>query len=90
MQSQLDDVAKQLVHNPNLRVTPVAYASVVGDQVSTARRVSLSRALSIRAYLIDANVSNLRINVEAEGDKNPGGGPERGDLFLQETDDKKQ
>lgn len=88
VQSQLDSVAKQLSHNDNLRVTLVAYASAAGDQASTARRVSLSRALSVRAYLIDAGVNNMRINVQAEGDKNPGGDPDRVDLVLQESDQK--
>ncbi len=88
MQSQLDEAAKRLVHNEALRVTLIAYASVVGDQASTARRVSLSRALSVRAYLIDAGVNNMRINVQAEGDKNPGGDPDRVEVFLQEPDGK--
>ena len=46
------------------------------------------RALSVRAYLIDAGVGNLRINVQAEGDKNPGGDPDRVDVFVQEPDGK--
>jgi len=79
----LDKLAKQLILNEKQRVTLIAYASAAGDQVSTARRVSLSRALSVRAYLIDAGVNNLRINVQAEGDKNPGGDPDRVDLFVQ-------
>ncbi len=81
---ELDKLAKQLKENEALRVTLIAYASSVGDQSSTARRVSLSRALSVRAYLIDAGVNNLRINVQAEGDKNPGGNPDRVDLFVQD------
>jgi outer membrane protein OmpA-like peptidoglycan-associated protein len=88
VQPQLDEVAKQLIHNEKLRVTLIAYASAVGDQVSTARRVSLSRALSVRSYLLDAGVSNLRINVQAEGDKNPGGDPDRVDLMVQESEGK--
>ena len=90
VQSQLDEVSKKLIHDENLRVTLVAYASAVGDQVSTARRVSLSRALSVRAYLIDAGVSNLRINVQAEGNKNPGGDPDRVDLMIQQQDGDKK
>lgn len=82
-QDALSKLAADLKDDENLRVTLMAYASSVGDQASTARRVSLSRALSVRAYLIDAGVGNLRINVQAEGDKNPGGNPDRVDLFVQ-------
>ena len=78
----LNKLAKQLIQNESQRLTLIAYASSSGDQVSTARRVSLSRALSVRAFLIDAGVANLRINVQAEGDKNPGGNPDRVDLFV--------
>ncbi len=56
------------------------------DQPSTARRVSLSRALSVRAHLIDEGVANLRINVQAEGDKNPGGEPDRVDVMVGAAD----
>ena len=79
----LNKLAKQLIQNDNQRVTLIAYASASGDQVSTARRISLSRALSVRAFLIDAGVNNLRINVQAEGDKNPGGDADRVDLYVQ-------
>ena len=87
MKEDINKVAKQLIQSPNQRVTLIAYAAAVGDQVSTARRISLSRALSVRAYLIDAGVNNLRINVQAEGDKNPGGDPDRVDLIFQTVSD---
>ena len=87
VKDNINKLAKQLIQNPNQRVTLVAYAAAVGDQVSTARRISLSRALSVRAYLIDAGVNNLRINVQAEGDKNPGGDPDRVDLIVQAVED---
>jgi outer membrane protein OmpA-like peptidoglycan-associated protein len=52
----------------------------------TARRVSLSRALAIRAYLIDQGIPSLRINVQAEGDKNPGGESDRVDMFVKQSE----
>jgi len=90
MTSQLDKVAKQMKDNDGQRVTLIAYATAAGDQASTARRVSLSRALAVRAYLIDQGINNMRINVQAEGDKNPGGDPDRVDVFVQGTDDIKK
>jgi outer membrane protein OmpA-like peptidoglycan-associated protein len=71
------------------RVTLIAYASGMGEQASTSRRVSLSRALSVRAALIDQGISPLRINVLAEGDKNPSGEPDRVDVFVRKATDKK-
>jgi len=88
MKEEINKLAKQLIANESQRATLIAYAGVVGDQVSTARRISLSRALSVRAFLIDAGVNNMRINVQAEGDKNPGGEPDRVDIFVQATGDK--
>jgi outer membrane protein OmpA-like peptidoglycan-associated protein len=79
---ELNKLAKQMIQNENQRLNLIAYAAASGDQASTARRVSLSRALSVRAFLIDAGVANLRINVQAEGDKNAGGNPDRVDLFI--------
>ncbi len=81
---ELDKVAKQAAGNENMRVTLIAYAASTNDQSTTARRVSLSRALAVRAYLIDQGVGNLRINVQAEGDKNPGGDPDRVDVFVRD------
>ncbi len=82
MKDQVDAVVGKLKADETLRVNLIAYASAGADQASTVRRVSLSRALSVRAYLIDNGIGNLRINVQAEGDKNPGGEPDRVDVFL--------
>ena len=59
---ELAQLSNQLKADPNLRVSLVSHASAKGDQVSTARRISLARALAVRAYLIDQGVDNLRIN----------------------------
>lgn len=80
--AQLTALAERLRRDDNLRISVVAHASGTGDQTSTARRVSLARALAVRAYLIDQGVDNLRINVQAEGSRNAGDKPDRVDLFL--------
>ena len=82
MKESMDKVVAKLKANEAQRMNIVAYASAAADQASTARRVSLARALSVRAYLIDNGINNLRINVQAEGDKNPGGAADRVDLFI--------
>src|SRR5690606_29906701 len=81
--SQLDALARQLKSDDALRVTLVAFASRTTDQASTSRKVALSRALSVRAYLIDQGVQNLRINVLSKGDQNTGGADDRVDVFIQ-------
>lgn len=63
-------------------LTLVAYASESADQSTMARRVSLSRVLAVRAFLIEQGVNKLNINVQAEGSKNPGGEPNRVDIFI--------
>ncbi len=80
--SQLNELAARLKKEMSLRLSIVAHASGTSDQMSTARRVSLARALALRAYLIDQGVDNLRINVQAEGSKNAGNQPDRVDMFL--------
>lgn len=82
MKSQLAPVIAQMKNSIDARVSLVAYASGISDQMSTARRVSLARALAVRAYLIDQGVDNLRINVQAEGNKATGGEGDRVDVFL--------
>ena len=82
MKESMDKLVGVLKADEAMRVNLLAYASATADQASAARRVSLSRALSVRAYLIDNGINNSRINVQAEGDKNPGGAPDRVDVFV--------
>jgi len=65
------------------RIALISYASGSGDKATTARRVSLSRALAVRAFLIEHDIDKLKINVQAEGDKSTGGEPDRVDMFLE-------
>lgn len=78
----LSKLGEQLKASEGSRVNLFAYASAAADQATTARRVSLARALAVRAYLIDQGIGSMRINVHAEGDKNPGGDANRVDLFV--------
>jgi|GEM_PF-2696413 len=89
IKNEMSSLVERLKDNEDERATLIAYASGVGDQSSTSRRVSLSRALSVRSSLIEQGISPLRINLLAEGDKNPGGEPDRVDIFLRKTADKR-
>jgi outer membrane protein OmpA-like peptidoglycan-associated protein len=79
-QPQLKALADRLKKEEARGVTVVAYASGSDDMSSMAKRVSLSRALAVRAFLIDLGIENLRINVQARG--NEGGDSERTDIFI--------
>jgi outer membrane protein OmpA-like peptidoglycan-associated protein len=89
--SQLDDKAKRdldvLVRSvgsdEETRLQLTAYASAPGaDNASQARRLSLSRALAVRSYLIEKGVKSTRIDVRALGNKNEGGPADRVDVLV--------
>jgi outer membrane protein OmpA-like peptidoglycan-associated protein len=69
----LDGVIKALQADPQLRIELVAYASGTADQASQARRVSLARAISVRAYLIDKGIDSKRFEVRALGNRSDSG-----------------
>ena len=79
---QLGGLAAQLAADENLRVQVKAYASGSGGSASTARRISLSRALAVRAHLIGEGVRSTRIDVRALGSKSEDGPTERVDVVL--------
>lgn len=80
--SELKTLAERLLRADSLRVQVKAYASAVEGGPSAARRLSLSRALAVRAFLIDQGVRSTRIDVRALGNRSEGGPPERVDLIV--------
>lgn len=62
----LDALASKLLAN-NERVQLRAYAGLPGDLASDSRRMSLKRALAVRAYLMGRGVDATRIDVQALG-----------------------
>ncbi|BBK40112.1 hypothetical protein STVA_01320 [Allostella vacuolata] len=79
---ELDQMARRLAGDEALRVQLNAYAAESGDQSSQARRVSLSRALAVRAYLIDKGVRSTRLDVRALGKPQDDGPADRVDLVV--------
>ena len=81
-QAAVDRVLGELEKSDGVRVQLMAYA--VGDDLtaSQARRISLSRALSVRSYLIEKGVRSSRIDVRALGDKGEGDPKNRVDVNL--------
>lgn len=69
MDDELSVVANQIKESDNLRVQLMAYAGGDDLSASKARRLSLSRALSVRSFFIENKVRSTRIDVRALGDK---------------------
>ncbi|MEO5335756.1 MAG: OmpA family protein [Magnetospirillum sp. WYHS-4] len=68
--------------NEEQRLQLVAYASGPAVTPSSARRLSLSRALAVRSLLIDNGVRSTRIDVRALGDKPAGEPANRVDVMI--------
>ena len=80
----LDRVIQALQADSHLRIELVAYASGSADQASEARRISLQRAISVRAYLIEKGIDSQRFEVRALGNRTDNGGtaPDRVDILA--------
>ena len=65
----LAKLAEQISKKQNLRLQLMSYAAMDGLSMSKARRRSLSRALSIRSFLMKNGVRSTRIDVRALGNK---------------------
>jgi outer membrane protein OmpA-like peptidoglycan-associated protein len=76
----LDTLSKKLKLEPNYRLQIQAYAGEPNLSASNARRLSLSRALSVRSRLIKNGIRSTRIDVRALGNKTSVGEPNRVDL----------
>lgn len=80
--ADLSGLADRLKAEEGLRVQLLAYASSADGSASSVRRKSLSRALSVREFLMDQGIQSTRIEVRALGDQNEGGNPNRVDAVI--------
>ncbi|MDF1792759.1 MAG: OmpA family protein [Thalassobaculaceae bacterium] len=80
--AKLDKVISQLKQDDGLRVQLMAYANGDQDGANKARRLSLSRALAVRAYLIDNEIASTRMDVRALGNRSDDGPADRVDLVV--------
>ena len=78
----LNTIAIKLTKNEKIRMQLMAYAGEAKLAPSKARRLSLSRALAIRSYLIGKGIRGTRIDVRALGNKVSSGLPNRVDLRV--------
>jgi outer membrane protein OmpA-like peptidoglycan-associated protein len=62
------DILPALRQDQTVRALVVAYAApIAGGDVGSARRLSLSRAVAVRSYLLDKGIEAGRIDVRAQG-----------------------
>ncbi len=80
---RLSAVATALQENTTLRIQILAYAKASSDGTSPARRLSLSRAIAVRTYLIEQGVRSTRMDVRALGDEIGDGPADRVDIRPQ-------
>ncbi len=80
--ARMDNLAERLQGNPDLRVELRSYASSGSGGSSKARRLSLSRALAVRAYLTTHGVDANRIDIRALGADPTQASADRVDFFL--------
>ncbi len=81
--ADLERAVRAMKKDESAHLQLIAYASGFGDDAdSHARRLSLSRALAVRSYLIDQGVRSTRVDVRALGNKVPDGPPDRVDIVL--------
>ncbi len=66
-EDELRAIAQQMNADESLRLTIRAYAEGTAEDASQARRLSLSRALAVRSFLIEQGIRGPRMDVRALG-----------------------
>jgi outer membrane protein OmpA-like peptidoglycan-associated protein len=82
--SDLEKIAQKMAQDEGLTLQLLAYAAGDEANASKARRLSLTRALKVRTYLMEMGVRTGRIDVRGLGNKSEGGPADRVDLVLRE------
>jgi outer membrane protein OmpA-like peptidoglycan-associated protein len=75
-------LAEQVKEKRDVRLQLLAYAGGSDLKSNRARRLSLSRALSVRSFLIESGIRSTRIDVRALGDKTSEDPKNRVDITL--------
>ena len=80
--ADLERLAARMEKDESLNLQLLAYAAGEDANASKARRLSLTRALKVRTYLMELGVRSTRIEVRALGNKIEGGAPDRVDAVV--------
>ncbi len=76
------DIISTLNTKPDLRIEIQSFATSADNGQSSARRISLARAVSIRSFLIEQNIAPNRIDIRALGEETTLEPIDRSDLFF--------
>jgi outer membrane protein OmpA-like peptidoglycan-associated protein len=76
-------LADQLQRDPEIRIQLLAFAAGDDETPNAARRLSLSRALAVRSFLVDQGITAARVQVRALGQGSENGPPDRVDIKPQ-------
>lgn len=82
VRATLQELAQGMRSQEGLRLQLLAYAGGADMASSAARRLSLSRALAVRSFLIENGVRSTRIDVRALGNKTTEAETERVDITV--------
>lgn len=80
--AELRVLADRMNHEQGMKIHLLAYAAGDDSNPSQARRLSLSRALEVRAFLIDQGIPASRVEVKALGHRVPSGPADRVDVSV--------
>jgi outer membrane protein OmpA-like peptidoglycan-associated protein len=78
----LDKLANVLSANPDVRIALTAYADNTGSTPRDARKLSLTRALAVRDYLVSKGIAESRVDIHAEGSNTASGYIDRVDVKV--------
>lgn len=81
--AQLERVAAAMKSDTSMRVQLQAFAGEDDDSPNASRRLSLSRALVVRGFLLEKDIVSTRMQVRALGDKFGDGPADRVDIRAQ-------
>ena len=79
---RLRHLAEQVLRLPEAKLQLVAYAGGGESDAGKARRISLARALAVRSYLMEWQISHTRFDVRALGNRFKEGASDRVDIIV--------
>lgn len=83
-----EEILGILAEKSEIRMKIESFATSTDTSVNNARRIALSRALSIRSYLLENGVEPQRLNIKALGDQTNKSPKDRIDLIFINNSDK--
>lgn len=80
--NKLVDVAEHMRQNERERVALMSFAAGGTEEDSAARRLSLTRALEVRRFLMEQDIRSTRVDVRAKGNQGNSDPRDRVDIVI--------